>query len=573
MSLCSRVAAGNCCYRLVLLAILFVAGGAVRVTAQQTFRIGDRVVATDTLVVCPPALEEALQPWLDYRSAQGHGIRLVHPGRNAAAIKRQVREVASAHPVRFLVLVGDALDPNGINRQLATPTDYVPSTIVRHFGSEPEIATDNSYSDIDDDNVPDLAIGRLPAGSPEELASLIGKIIEYEREPSGIWQRQINFVAGTGGFGSVTDGVIEKASRGIISELIPCEYSISLTWGDWSSAYCPDPRKFSETTIDRLNDGCQFWVYMGHGRPEGLDYVRTPAGGYPMLRKDDMRHLQCMKGKPVALMLACYTGAFDHPEKCLAEELVQHPGGPIAVVCSSRVATPYGMSVFALGMMEGYFADNRTLTLGELVLNSKKRLFSSGETKPPVPTRGLIVDEPVEPQSDLVKRHQEFRQLVRALGEAFSPTGPRLDEEASEHAHLFHLLGDPLLRMNRPESIPMQAEIDSEDGKTVVIRGTAPRSGKLVVELELARDRLPVRNVRREDFDTSPHSLEEYQKTYEQANSRLLASSLVQVEAGEFETRLELPQSARGRCLIRGTLMETDSGGVALGAASLQILR
>jgi Peptidase family C25 len=543
------------------------------ISAQESFRIGDSEVATDTLVVCPPALEAALRPWIEYRTTQGHGIRVIHPARTPPAIKRQIQELAAVHPIRFIVIVGDAPDPDGRNRHLATPTDYVPSRVVRDFGSEPEIATDNSYADINGDGVPDLAIGRLPSDSPEELETLVGKIIDYERAPSGIWQRQINFVAGTGGFGTVTDGVIEKASRGIISELIPGEYSVSLTWGDWSSAYCPDPRKFSRTTVDRLNDGCQFWVYMGHGRPEGLDYVRTPAGGYPMLRKDDMQHLQCMRGKPVALMLACYTGAFDMPGECLAEELVQHPGGPIAVVCSSRVATPYGMSVLGLGMMEGYFAGRDTATLGELVLDSKKKLFRSGEAKPAEPVREMIADQPVEPQGEMAKRHQEFRQIVRALGEAFSPTGPRLEEEAREHVHLFHLLGDPLLRLNRPEIIPIEAVVDVNDGSAVVIRGTAPRSGNLVVELELARDRLPVRNVRREDFDASPRSLEEYQRVYEQANSRLLASRQIRVEAGEFETRLELPETARGRCIIRGTLMEPGTGRVSLGAVPLQVLR
>ena len=44
----------------------------------------------------------------------------------------------------------------------------------------PEIATDNWYADLDDDGVPDLAIGRLPADSPQDLAVMVAKILAYE---------------------------------------------------------------------------------------------------------------------------------------------------------------------------------------------------------------------------------------------------------------------------------------------------------------------------------------------------------------------------------------------------------
>ena len=73
---------------------------------------------------------------------------------------------------------------------------------------------------------------------------------------------------------------------------------------NWSSAYCPDPREFIPTTLRRLNEGSLFWVYMGHGHPHRLDYVRTPIGGFPMFRDTDIAQVQCQEGQPIALMLA-----------------------------------------------------------------------------------------------------------------------------------------------------------------------------------------------------------------------------------------------------------------------------
>ena len=93
------------------------------------------------------------------------------------------------------------------------PTHYVPSQVIHRFGGEKAIAGDNWYADLDDDQLPDVSIGRLPADSPDDLRTMVDKIIAYERRPApGNWRRRINLVAGLGGFGAIADAAIEASA-------------------------------------------------------------------------------------------------------------------------------------------------------------------------------------------------------------------------------------------------------------------------------------------------------------------------------------------------------------------------
>ncbi len=72
------------------------------------------------------------------------------------------------------------------------------------------------------------------------------------------------------------------------------------------------------------------------------------------------------------MFLACSTGAFDKPEDCLAEDLLRADCGPVAILASSRVAMPYGLSVFATEALQAGLVE-QTPTLGEVVRLAKVR--------------------------------------------------------------------------------------------------------------------------------------------------------------------------------------------------------
>ena len=113
----------------------------------------------DTLVVCPLPFQQAMVKWCGYREQQGHIIKMVEPPASVEALKRTIRQVAKSGSLKHVLIVGDVRGPRGL-KNVTVPTDFVEAKVGVLFGSDPEIATDNPYADLNLDGLPDLSIGR-----------------------------------------------------------------------------------------------------------------------------------------------------------------------------------------------------------------------------------------------------------------------------------------------------------------------------------------------------------------------------------------------------------------------------
>ena len=502
--------------------------------------------SVDTIVFCPTEYQAALKPWVEYRSKQGHRIKVVSPEKTSVGIKSVIQKNAKSGKLKYVVLIGDSrADRFRKNQANLVPTDYVRAKINVKYGAVPDIATDNKYADLDADGAPDLSIGRIPVDSVEELKLMIKKIIQYEKQlPNTLWRRKINFIAGVGGFGVIEDKIIENATKKLITEMVPQEYETSMTYASWNSPYCPDPRKFSETTINRMNEGCLFWVYVGHGHYRELDRVQLPQARYKIFDVSQVSQVKSKVGLPIAIFLACNTCGFDQRGDCIGEELLKRPAGPIAILGGSRVTMPYGMAVMSLEMMEGYFS-GKFKTLGELIRSTKFKMVKN------------------------TGRKGQIRTMLDGLGKAFSPTGDQLDEERREHAHLIHLLGDPLLRLARPMSVKIHAPKSITSGRKVKLAVDVPFDSQATVELVYRRNRLTFRPPRRKIPYFSDSELAEFQPIYEKANARVKARQQMKLSKGQREIELEIPSDARGECEFRVFLQGKKS--FAAGASNVKV--
>ncbi|NIP85183.1 MAG: hypothetical protein GTO03_06340, partial [Planctomycetales bacterium] len=452
-----------------------------------------RATAADVVVVCPPRFRQALGPWLSYRRAEGYEIELIGGGPTAADVRRRVRRVAATGSLQAVVLVGDCdARPDDGSRE-SVPTTYVAADAIPRYGGEQEIATDNAYGDLDGDHIPDVAVGRLSVEDPQQLATIVRKIIAYETSQDfGPWRRQINLVAGGGGFGPLVDGLIEHTTRVFLAGGIPAAYHTSLTHASWTSPYCPDPRKFSQTTLERLNEGCLFWIYMGHGRPHALDHVNLPDRSFPILTTHDLARLACPSPGPVALFISCYAGAFDAPQACLAEQMVRHPRGPVAVVAGSRLTLPYAMAVLGAGLMTECFQSQRP-TLGELLVRAKQR---AAALQPP----------------------DARRAALDSLGRLFSGSREEMAGQRRDHLHLFNLVGDPLLRLYYPQPVRLEVPPTASPGETITVTGHTPLAGRATLELVVRRDRLTFSPPPRKTYQPQEKFLADFDEVYRQAN-------------------------------------------------------
>jgi hypothetical protein len=481
----------------------------------------------DTLVLCPGTFRSALQPWVDYRQRQGHQILVIAPAKTAYAIHQQIKQLARLHPLRHLVIVGDAVAGKGGDPGAVIPADYQIAMVNVQFGAEPDIATDNTYADLDGDGLLDLTLGRIPVDTSQQLREFVQKVIAYETSTDhDLWRRRINLVAGVGNFDPLIDKMIENTSRRMITDLVPASYETSMTMTNWQSAYCPNPLQFSETVVRRLNEGCLFWVYIGHGWRDRVAPMQVGRHKFPVLDTRSAAQAHSAHGSPIAILLACYTGAFDQPDDCLAEVLVCQGNGPVACLCGSRMTMPYGMATLSYEIMHEYFQQDHQ-TLGEVILAAKRNL-----------ARNRI--------------ENDYRQMIESMGQAFSPNPQWLPLERHEHLLMFHLLGDPLLRVPRPGTLDLQAEL--AEPRLVEVTGNAPEPGRLIVEVCYQRDRLRFRHDRRKSFETDPKELAAFEETYRRSNDLVCVAEVVQVPAGDFRVELAVPSDASGDCHVRGFL-------------------
>ena len=504
----------------------------------------------DTLVVCPPGLRKGLKSWLDYRRKQGHDFKWVDADGDSIAIRRRIRDSITPNETKFIVIIGDADRPADgrvkVNKN-AVATHYIPAKVNIHWGPERDIATDNFYADLDDDQLPDLAIGRIPVDSIEQLETITKKIIAYEQNRDyGEWRRRISFVGCPGNFGAMIDSVIEQGSRRLTTEGIPPAFCTTATYGNWRSPYCPDPRRFRDITLGRLNEGALFWVYIGHGQNQYVDQVETPDNEqYPILRMQDVADLKCQTGNPIAIFLACYTGRFDAPADCLSEEMLKSSGGPVAIYSSTRVTMPYAMTVMGGEMMKGFFVE-KVPTIGELVLHAKRQMV-------------------------LADRSSGTAKSLDTLALTLNKLSPDLKAERLEHVQMYHLFGDPLLRLSHPKEVKVEPISSVMQGEKMVIKGTSPIDGKCIIELVPPRDKLSFTPPVRREYHPGEDTFAEIQETYEKANKPVYCSMKIDdVKKGPFSAELVAPESMKGKGYVR--IYVSGKEGYALGNANCEIL-
>ncbi len=510
------------------------------------------------IVVCPPTFLSAMAPWIKYRQSQGYRVVQIDgmlPARSIAkAIKDYAHRCSQAEETQLkaVVIVGDTeptLQDHPVIRRRTVPHFLVSGSINEEIAGYANIATDHPYGDLDGDHLADVPVGRLSVDTTEQLAQLVRRIIRYEQLPAnGNWRRTVHLTAGVGDFGLIADTVIETTARKFLTDGFPPAYRTTMTYGNWRSPYCPDPRVFRETMLRRVHEGCLFWVYMGHGQPFRLDRFEVANSIVPILEPEDLPRFRAARGMPVAILLACYTGAYDLQEDCVAERMLRNPDGPIGVLAASRVTLPYSMTLLGSSLMEGYFegsaSPNSPMTLGDVFLYGKRGLASK-------------------------KTGGKNRRLIDTLARTLSPTKDELPTERREHQFLFNLFGDPLLEISRPGTIPITCAEQTKSGERLRARVTFPFAGRCQVELVCRRDRLTFSPPRRKSMESHPEQFTQMNTTYARANDPRWFHRTLEVRPGQFYVDVPVPDTASGPSHLR--MMLQGSKGMAVGAADVYI--
>jgi peptidase C25-like protein len=500
------------------LALLVVISVAVPASAASKYIIAKPAAAqrVDYLVIAADKFADHLDKLAAHREKDGYKVGIVKMSTiKRAGIKRflvlALAKWTKPAP-KYLLLVGD--------------TDTVPAVITRNrlkgWYSSRNIATDFAYARPVGNKVM-LHVGRFPCDTPAGLAVMIGKTIDYETTtPGGAWQRQLNFVASVGGYGKMTDTLIEGIAMVIASNMVPLEYDAQAAYGSEGSPYCPDPRTFPEHVVKMMNRGALISLFVGHGSTGSFGSIR----GRPMITSATVEKFEPTARSTIEVVIACDGGRFDAAD-CLGEAHLEAKNGPVAFIGGSRVTQPYANGLFAKALVDAAFG--KAATLGEALTQAKQAITLNGPSM--------------------------FRMQVNMLG-GMMQGRKSLEPMRQDVVEHYNLLGDPALKIRRPKR---DIELIVKGNEVSIV---AP--GKAEVELRLECDRLMFRHKLPVVNPKSPNASEQFTERYRLAHDKLVRKWTVPLHAGEGFIKFERP-AAPGRYVFKA------SSGSSVGVATFTV--
>lgn len=250
---------------------------------------------------------------------------------------------------RFALLVGSASrDPK--NYTGFGDSDLVPTRIIDT--TKLETASDEWFSDFNNDGLGEVSIGRLPARTADQVSAMVSKIIAYEQaRPS---EETVLYADTNGDFNF--DGASDS-----LTSLIPSGIKVEEIKRSESDAATARSRLFAA-----VQRGQKVVNYIGHGSATiWNDFVLT---------SDDAAALNNDKHLPLFVMMTCLNGYFlDSGAYSLAEALMKADhAGAIAVWGSSGMTASADQVAMNQELIRLVFSDpNQQLTLGEAIARAK----------------------------------------------------------------------------------------------------------------------------------------------------------------------------------------------------------
>lgn len=247
----------------------------------------------------------------------------------------------------FVTLVGDGThDPK--NFLGAGDFSFIPSKLIDK--SAVEMASDDWLVDGNGDDLPDVAVGRLPVRTVAESTAMIAKIISFES--AGTANRSALLVSDTN---DISDFTVTTAD---LRALLPADFVISeITRGLDTDAAT------RQAILSGANAGPGIVNFVGHG---AIDMWRGN-----LLNASDAGTLGNSGRLSVYISGNCLNGYYQDPLlESLGEALLKAPNGAVAVWASSGATGPEGQRVLLDEFYRALFS-GQTITIGQAAAQAK----------------------------------------------------------------------------------------------------------------------------------------------------------------------------------------------------------
>jgi len=321
------------------------------------------------VIICPPALLAAAAPLADYRRAQWLKVALIDledlydefnfglPDPHAIRAFLQYAQAQWQTPPRFVLLAGNGTYDYQDNQGLGTCL-IPPLMVDTPYGLH---ESDNRLADLDADGVPDLAIGRLPVLTEQDMAGAITKIQNYEA--GGAWKQRVVMVADNPDAGGNF-----PADSDTIAGLVPAPYNV-----DKFHYPTQTLAEVQAGLADGFTAGSRLTHYIGHG-------TRTKLGpDEDFLTLTDVNALNNVSNPPITLAMSCSIARYAVPGyDSIGRALAAKPdGGAVAVWASVALVWNSSSLVIDYAFFDALFTARRP-RLGEAVLAALRRYGEVG---------------------------------------------------------------------------------------------------------------------------------------------------------------------------------------------------
>ncbi|MFT6033326.1 MAG: hypothetical protein ACI854_001860 [Arenicella sp.] len=326
------------------------------------------------IIAHPSLIGESLNELVDIRS-QDYLVKVVDVNQVYAqygnhnfgyqGIDAYIKHAVANMSTRYVVLVGnDTYDYKNFKYPSVSlmPTKYLETKIGGLLISQ--TPSDAAYGDVNDDGVPDVAIGRIGARTSTELGYVVNKIKAY-RAREGYVGRLL----------MATD----KDDLGLgVNFTSDAQDLINAMPADWAASLRDDFRAFPEVdghqeahekVINVMNAGVSVVEYIGHSSQYSWAYT-TP----PLLSVLDIPGLTNI-GKPtVVTQWGCWNTYYVDPRGYAMGDRLMLGGeyGAVTVLGASSLTTSQGERGLGIELNKRLF--EKGVTIGDALIAAKKAL-------------------------------------------------------------------------------------------------------------------------------------------------------------------------------------------------------
>lgn len=324
----------------------------------------------DYLIISVNKYAEAVDRFAEWKELLGFRVHKVLKGSwNSDAVKAEVEKAYAENPaLYYLLIVGDH--------------DDVPGQYMEHHADDGDFSvhyTDLYYGCMDGegDETPDIYRGRLSVSSPEEAATVVDKIIGYEKTPptdAGFYERGVNCADYLDNDNGVADDYEDRRYVQTAEEIraymlgqgkdVERVYSTNyeITPKYWNRNYFsfgePIPEDMlkpafawdgNEGDIRRaINSGVFYVLHRDHGLVDCWENPYFSVKHVDMLQNGDLL--------PVVFCVNCDNGAFQ--ADCLAERFLRKQGGgAVAVIAASDISYSGYNDALACGLFDAIWPE------------------------------------------------------------------------------------------------------------------------------------------------------------------------------------------------------------------------